>query len=194
MRLPNDYFINYFLLFACCATQIDTSGFKAFMPHEVSKKGDVVEPLEKILGKPMTERMWIYNIPIHSVSFSKVFELVGYASCGDAIAEAVEEYITRRDVLIFEPFDSFCPQVLRNIQSAYLATFAIKVEIANLNVLHLDMEQFAYTSTGSSHEPHYKIPGVVSVTLQLSLEELIVCITNHILQKVLLLNFHKLHL
>ena len=65
------------------------------MPHEVSKKGDVVEPLEKILGKPMTERMWIYNIPIHSVSFSKVFELVGYASCGDAIAEAVEEYITR---------------------------------------------------------------------------------------------------
>ena len=110
------------------------------MSHEVSKKGDVVEPLEEILGKPMTERMWIYNIPVHSVFFSKVFELVGYASCGDAIAEAVEEDITRRDVLIFEPFDSFCPQILGDIQSAYLATFAIKVEIANLNVLHLDME------------------------------------------------------
>ena len=55
MRLPNDYFINYFLLFACCATQIDTSGFKAFMSHEVSKKGYIVKPLEEILGKPMTE-------------------------------------------------------------------------------------------------------------------------------------------
>ena len=138
--------------------------------------------------------MWIYNIPVHSVFFSKVFELVGYASCGDAIAEAIEEDITRRDVLIFEPFDSFCPQVLGDIQSAYLATFAIKVKIANLNVLHLDMEQFAYTSTSSSHKPHDKIPGVVSVALQLSFEEFIVCITNHILQKVLLLNLHKLHL
>ena len=95
MRLPNYYFINYFLLLACCATQIDASDFKALMSHEVGKKGDVVEPLEEILGKPMTERMWIYNIPVHSVFFSKVFELVGYASCGDAIAEAVEEDITR---------------------------------------------------------------------------------------------------
>lgn len=138
--------------------------------------------------------MWIYNIPVHSIFFSKVFELVGYASCGDAIAEAVEEYITRRDFFIFEPFDSFCPQVLGDIQSAYLATFAIKVEIAYLNVLHLDMEQFAYTSTGCCHEPYYKIPGVVPVTLQFTLEELIISITNHILQKVLLLNFHKLHL
>ena len=55
MRLPNDYFINYFLLFACCTTQINASGFKAFMSHEVSKKGDVVKPLEEVLGKPMTE-------------------------------------------------------------------------------------------------------------------------------------------
>ena len=140
MRLPNDYFINDFLLFTCRATQIDTSGFKAFMSHEVSKKGYIVKPLEEILGKPMTERMWINNIPVHSVFLSKVFELVPYASCGDAIAEAVEEDITRRDVLIFEPFDSFCPQVLGNIQSTYFATFAIKVEIADLNVLHLDME------------------------------------------------------
>ena len=140
MRLPNDYFINDFLLFACCATQIDASGFKAFMSHEVGKESYIVKPLEEILGKPMTERMRIYNIPVHSIFFSEVLELVGYASCGDAIAEAVEEDITRRDVLIFEPFDSFCPQVLGDIQSAYFATFAIKVEIAYLNVLHLDME------------------------------------------------------
>ena len=91
MRLPDDYLINDFLLFACRAMQINASGFKAFMSHEVSKKGYIVEPLKEVLGKPMTERMWIYNIPIHSVFFSKVFELVGYASCGDAIAEAVEK-------------------------------------------------------------------------------------------------------
>ena len=194
MRLPNDNLVYDFLLFACCATQINTSGFKAFMSHEVSKKGYIVKPLEEILGKPMTERMWINNIPVHSVFLSKVFELVAYASCGDAIAEAVEEDITRRDVLIFEPFDSFCPQVLGDIQSAYLATFAIKVKIANFNVLHFDMKKFAYASTSSSHEPHDKIPCFVSVALQLSFEELIVCITNHILQEVFLLNFNKLHL
>ena len=78
--------------------------------------------------------MWIYNILVHSVFFSKVFELVGYASCGNAISEAVEEDITRRDFFIFEPFDSFCPQVLGDIQSAYLATFAIKVKIANRKI------------------------------------------------------------
>ena len=55
MRLPNDYFINDFLLFACCATQINACGFKSFMSHEVSKKGYIVKPLEEILGKPMTE-------------------------------------------------------------------------------------------------------------------------------------------
>lgn len=140
MRLPDNYLVYDFLLFACCATQIDASSFKAFMSHEVSKKGDVVKPLEEVLGKPMTERMWIYNIPVHSVFFSKVFELVGYTSCGDAIAEAVEKDISRHNIFLFQPFVGFRPQVLRNIQSAYLATFAIKVEIANLNVLHLDME------------------------------------------------------
>lgn len=152
VRLPDNYLVYDFLLFACCATQIDTSGFKAFMPHEVGKKGDVVKPLEEVLGKPMTERMWIYNIPVHSVFFSKVFELVGYASCGDAIAKAVEEDITRRDVLIFEPFDSFCPQVLGDIQSAYLATFAIKVKIANRKI-YTGFIGFCQSPAIYSHKP-----------------------------------------
>lgn len=95
MRLPDDNLVYDFLLFTCRATQIDTSGFKAFMSHEVGKKGDVVKPLEEVLGKPMTERMRIHHIPVHSIFFCKVLELVGYASCGDAIAEAVEEDITR---------------------------------------------------------------------------------------------------
>lgn len=152
VRLPDNYLVYDFLLCACCATQIDTSGFKAFMPHEVGKKGDVVKPLEEVLGKPMTERMWIYNIPVHSVFFSKVFELVGYASCGDAIAKAVEEDITRRDVLIFEPFDSFCPQVLGDIQSAYLATFAIKVKIANRKI-YTGFIGFCQSPAIYSHKP-----------------------------------------
>ena len=114
MRLPDDYLVNDFLLFACRATQIDTGGFKAFMSHEISKKGYIVKPLEEILGKPMTERMWIYNIPVHSVFLSKVFELMGYASCGDAIAEAVEKYISRHNIFLFQPFDCFRSQVFRN--------------------------------------------------------------------------------
>ena len=76
--------------------------------------------------------MWIYNIPVHSIFFSKVFELVGYASCGDAIAEAVEKYISRHNIFLFQPFGGFRSQAFRDIQSAYLAPFAIKVEIAYL--------------------------------------------------------------
>ena len=140
MRLPNDYFINDFLLFTCRATQIDTSGFKAFMSHEVSKKGYIGKPREEMLGKPMTERMWIYNIPVHSVFLSKVFELMGYASCGDAIAEAVEKYISRQNIFLVQPFDCFRSQVFRNIQSVHLATWAIKIELANFHMLHLYME------------------------------------------------------
>ena len=55
MGLPDNYLVNDFLLFACCATQINASGFKAFMSHEVGKKCDVVEPLEEVLCKQMTE-------------------------------------------------------------------------------------------------------------------------------------------
>lgn len=107
------------------------------MSHEVGKESYIVKPLEEILGKPMTERMRIYNIPVHSIFFSEVLELVGYASCGNAIAKAVEEDITRRDVLIFEPFDSFCPQVLRNIQSAYLQPIITQYFIDNKSEIWL---------------------------------------------------------
>ena len=65
--LPSYYLIYNLLLFGTTTTQIDTGSFYAFMSHEVSKQRYVIELLQKILGKPMTERVRINDFLIHTV-------------------------------------------------------------------------------------------------------------------------------
>ena len=67
--------------------------------HKVGKEGNVVEAVEEVLGKTMTERMGVDHIFIQSVFFSKVLELLGYASCGNPLPETVEEDIARADMV-----------------------------------------------------------------------------------------------
>ena len=53
--LPVNDFVNYGLLFRCGFSQIDSGGFNAFMPHEVSEESDVVEAFQETFCKTMPE-------------------------------------------------------------------------------------------------------------------------------------------
>ena len=55
------------------------------------------------------------------------------------------------------------------------------------------MEQFTNSCSGSSHKPHYKIPFIITICLESGFEKFIICITDYVFQKILLLYLYKLH-
>ena len=59
--------INNLLLFGTATPQINASGLNAFMSHQVSKQRNIVELLQKILGKAMAKRMRINHLLIQTI-------------------------------------------------------------------------------------------------------------------------------
>lgn len=55
MDLPVDDFVNYGLLFCGGTAEVDTCGFYAFVTHEISKKSEIAEAVEEVLGETMSE-------------------------------------------------------------------------------------------------------------------------------------------
>ena len=102
--LPSYYLIYNLLLFGTTTTQIDTGSFYAFMSHEVSKQRYVIELLQKILGKPMTERVRINDFLIHTVFCGIVLQLLGDTSCSDTLSETIEKKVTTCAIA----FDQLC--------------------------------------------------------------------------------------
>ena len=64
---PSYDLINNLLLFCTTASQINASGFYAFMPHQIGKQRNIVEILQEILGKAMTERVRVEYFLIKTV-------------------------------------------------------------------------------------------------------------------------------
>jgi hypothetical protein len=93
-QLPSYHIIYNILLLACRAAQIDTCGLYALMPHQVGKKGNIVEFVEEVLGKAMTERVWVDNLAIQAILVCKMLQLNSDTSCCDAFPIAVEENVS----------------------------------------------------------------------------------------------------
>ena len=106
------------MLFGCSAAEIDARGLYAFVAHEVSQQGEVVEAFEEVLGETMTERMGIYYGGIDAIFLGEHFELLGNATCGDYSAETVQEYVAGIKVFLFEPAHRLCTQCLGDVKSA----------------------------------------------------------------------------
>ena len=102
--LPSYHSIYNLLLFGAATTQIDTGSFYAFMSHEVSKQSYVIEFLQKILGKPMAERVGINDFFIQSVFHSIVLQLLGDTSCSDTRSETIEKKVTTCAIAFDQPF------------------------------------------------------------------------------------------
>ena len=101
------YSIYNLLLFGAATAQIDTGGFYAFMSHEVGKQRYIIEFLQKILGKPMTERVRINDFLIQSVFHSIVLQLLGNTSCSDTLSKTIEEKVTTCAIVFDQPFGCF---------------------------------------------------------------------------------------
>lgn len=86
MRLPSNYLIHYLLLLACRSAQIDACCLDTLVPHEVGKKGDIIESVEKVLCESMTERVRVNHIAVKAILFGKGLQLNRNASCGKAVA------------------------------------------------------------------------------------------------------------
>ena len=71
--LPRHHFIYYLPLLGSRAAQVDTRSFDAFVPHKVSKKGDVIELVEEVLCKAMAERVRIDHFSIKAIFIGKMF-------------------------------------------------------------------------------------------------------------------------
>ena len=100
------------------------------MPHKIGKQSDVIILLQKVLRIAVTKRVRIYDLFIKSVLLSVVFKLLGDTSCRDTLTEAIQKQVARCTLLSFEPFKCFVTELLRDIQSAELATLRIKVKIS----------------------------------------------------------------
>ena len=58
-------------------------------------------------------------------------------------------------------------------------------------MLDFDLDQFAHACPGRSQIPDHEVPLHVTVLLELLFQKVVVGVTDHILQKVLLLHLHS---
>lgn len=70
-NLPSDDFIDQFALLSRRPAKIDACRFNRFMPHQVCKKCNVIEFLEKVLCEAMPKGMRVYHFRIHAVKRRK---------------------------------------------------------------------------------------------------------------------------
>lgn len=124
------------------SSKINTSSFYVFMPHKVSKQSKVVETNGQGSSLRNGDGMNEDKLPPYSFRiFPQNVSVVGlYTTCRNTLPKPVQEYIACSKPFFFKPLRSFCPQVLRNIQTAYFSTFAIKVEVSDIYMLRFDME------------------------------------------------------
>ena len=97
--LPSYHFINNFLLLSTAAPQIDTGCFYTFVSHQIGKQGNIIKPVQKVLGKPVTERVRIDHFFVHTVFPCIIFQLLGDTSCGETLSVLVKENIAARSTL-----------------------------------------------------------------------------------------------
>lgn len=96
--LPGYNLIHDCPLFGGRASQIDAGGLYTFVPHQIGKQCNIIKAVKKILCKTMPKRVRINDFPFQTVLVGKMFQLLGNTACGYALAEAIEKYISARNL------------------------------------------------------------------------------------------------
>lgn len=127
----------------------------------------------------------------NSVAGGEFLQLPGYSSGGDTLAKFVQENEARILMLSFQPDGGTFLQGLGNVNSAQFATFGAEVKIAQLNVLNLDLNQFADSCSCGGKKANDKIPEFLFVSFKAGLEVGVVCFADDIFKKSFLLNLDE---
>ena len=189
--LPINNAVHDLTLFRGGLAEINASCFNALMPHKVCEKRYIVATIKKALGKAVTERVRIYHLCVDAVLLGKLFQFARNAPCGDALSTLIEEDKTAVLLLFCKPRKGFFLQGLRNVDTAELAAFGVQVEIAELDVFHLDLDQLAHSRSRSSKKADHKVPEQFAVLFQTLLEVQVIRFTDNIFEERLLLYFDK---
>ena len=70
--------------------QVDPGCFNAFVSHKVCKQRNIIKLCQKILGKPMPERVRINLFRGDLISFCQYFQLEMYTSGSDNMSVSVK--------------------------------------------------------------------------------------------------------
>lgn len=90
---PSYDLINNLLLFGTTASQINASGFYAFMPHKIGKQRYVIELIQKILCKAVTKRVRVNHFFIQTIFYSIVFQLLSNSPSRNTLAKAIKKKV-----------------------------------------------------------------------------------------------------
>ena len=161
------------------------------MTHQVGQKGDVSAAVQKALGKPMAKGVGIDHIRVDSIAHSQFFQLGGHPTGGDTLALPVEKDKAAGHFLSGQPLARLLLKSLGDIDAPQLAPLGVQVQIAQADVLGLQLKQLADAGPGGRQEPDHKIPEELIILLQTGLKILIIRLADDVFQKSLLLHPHK---
>ena len=99
--------INDFSLLCSCFPKVNTGGFDAFMPHEISQKRYIITAIQEALGKSVTEGVWIHNRRVDAVLHCQFFQLPGDATGGNALPIFVQKNEAAFLLLFSQPRKGF---------------------------------------------------------------------------------------
>lgn len=178
-------------LFRTGFAEVDAGGFDIFMPHEVSKKRDVVAAVEEAFRKAVPEGMGINYQRVYAIAQPQPFQLAGNAAGGNALPVLIEENKAAVLLLVPKPGKRFVLQAFGDIDAAQFSAFGIQVDMARADMLYLKLYQFADSRAGGSKEPDDKIPEHFPIFFQAGLEIVVILFADDIFQIGFLLDAHK---
>lgn len=88
-RLPSNNLVYNCLLFAGCATQVDTSGLDTLMPHQVCQQRYIIERLQEILSVPMAEGVRVHHLRINAPEMREALQLMPYGPWGKLLTPTI---------------------------------------------------------------------------------------------------------
>lgn len=156
--LPIYDFINDFPLLCGGLPQVNPGGFDALVSHQIGEKGNVVTTLKKALCEAMTERMGVDHCRVNVITNSQLLQLTGNTSGRDTVAILVQKNEAALLVFVFQPGKGFFLESLGDVNPPQLSSLGVQVQIPQLDVLDLELNQFAYSGTGGGQESDNEVP------------------------------------
>lgn len=178
-KLPCDDLVQKRLLLSAGFGQVDPGRLDALMSENVSKESDIAVPFQKVFRKPVTERMRIHSIGIDSVADREMFEAGMDPSDRHGAAVLIEKEKTAGLSTLMAPGDRLVTERVGNINTADLSAFRVEIQITAVEVLDLDLGQFADTRACGYEKTHDKIPEHLTVFPESLLKKFTVLIGNN---------------
>lgn len=135
----------------------------------------------------MAEGVRVYCFRRNVTAYGQCLELAADSAGSNLVSSAVDKQKTGNLALCRQPFQGFLTQSIRKMQTADFTTLCIEINIAQMQMLRFNLNQFTDPGSCTGQEPHNKIPQHISAVLKSFLKCFIVFLGNDIVQEGCLL-------